>query len=170
LALTTSPELRVQALSHRIKGIESLNKALAGPPESQSHSDSILATCYVLTLQSSYIGDAAEEYLTMLRGSQLVAAQGWDKKLGSSFKFLDLKAVAKQVRAATANPSDIRIFNEKDMLAARPAMESIGPLCNTSIERAFHGWLSDVVNTPNISSLDSTFFPISSNNSLRVVY
>ena len=141
-----------------MKGIESLNKALAGPPESKAHSDSILATCYVLTLQSSYIGESAEEYLTMLRGSQLVASQGWDQKLGTSFNFIDLKAVAKQARAASANPSNIRIFNEKEMLVARPAIENIAPLCQSSIEKLFHGWLSEVVNTPNISSLDSTFF------------
>ena len=65
----------VAGLEHRSKAICGVNKAIsAGSSLSQLELDSLLATCFILTTQTSYMEQSLRELITLLRGCGLVTA------------------------------------------------------------------------------------------------
>lgn len=62
-----------EAISHRILAVKSLNEALSVPPRSQDERDARMAAAMALTFQSSHLQDGLLEFLTMVRGCNLIA-------------------------------------------------------------------------------------------------
>lgn len=64
------------AIIHRGRAIQGLNSALANPNRrAYGESDALLAACYALTFQASYMGDGMSDFITMVRGCALVTTQ-----------------------------------------------------------------------------------------------
>ncbi|KAK4174064.1 hypothetical protein QBC36DRAFT_47712 [Triangularia setosa] len=68
------------AMSHRLKAIKSIKKALASIPSSSPHSpqleeqgNALMATCFTLTYQSTLLDDGMAEYMTFVRGVVIVS-------------------------------------------------------------------------------------------------
>ncbi|KAK2734998.1 hypothetical protein FQN55_002327 [Onygenales sp. PD_40] len=72
MSLRTEPGQSSTALSHRQLAITGLNRALSASELASSDIDAMLATCYALTFQSSYIGDGICDFITMLQGCSLL--------------------------------------------------------------------------------------------------
>lgn len=62
-----------EAISHRILAVKSLNDALSIPPKSRSECDARMAAALALAFQSSHLEDGLFEFLTMVRGCNLIA-------------------------------------------------------------------------------------------------
>lgn len=66
--IQTPAELQQTALTHRVKAITSLNRAIAEPLVNVSKDNAMLACCFVLLYQSVLFEDGLIEYMTFLRG------------------------------------------------------------------------------------------------------
>jgi hypothetical protein len=62
-----------QAIKHRTLAVQSLNEALATPPKTQCERDARMAAALALSFQASHLRDGLAEFLTMVRGSNLMA-------------------------------------------------------------------------------------------------
>lgn len=62
-----------EAISHRILAVKSLNEALSVPPKSRNERDARMAAALALAFQSSHLQDGLFEFLTMVRGCNLIA-------------------------------------------------------------------------------------------------
>ena len=62
-----------QAIQHRILAVKSLNDALSVPPTTACERDARLAAALVLAFQSSHLQDGMAEFMTMVRGCNLIA-------------------------------------------------------------------------------------------------
>src|SRR5271167_690673 len=75
LTITAEADYAALALSHRLLAIKGLNEALSKTPRTGSDGDALLAACYALAFQSSYMSDGINEFLTLVRGINLVSIQ-----------------------------------------------------------------------------------------------
>lgn len=65
-----------EALSHRILAVKALNDALSVPPKTRNESDARMAAALALSFQSSHLQDGLLDFLTMVRGCNLIALGG----------------------------------------------------------------------------------------------
>ncbi|KAK0674449.1 hypothetical protein QBC41DRAFT_377944 [Cercophora samala] len=72
------------AMSHRLKAIKSIKKALSSlpttssspqhnPPSLEAQGNALMATCFTLTYQSTLLDDGMPEYMTFIRGVVIVS-------------------------------------------------------------------------------------------------
>lgn len=61
-----------QAIQHRILAMKSLNEALSVPPKTSCERDARMAAALALAFQSSHLQDGMAEFLTMVRGCNLI--------------------------------------------------------------------------------------------------
>ena len=61
-----------QAIQHRILAVKSLNEALSVPPKTSCERDARMAAALALAFQSSHLQDGMAEFLTMVRGCNLI--------------------------------------------------------------------------------------------------
>jgi hypothetical protein len=85
LTTTTDVDYSSLAISHRLMAITGLNKALSKASWTSSDGDAIVAACYALTFQSSYMKDGIFEFLTMVRGCGLVSLRLINDNVDVSF-------------------------------------------------------------------------------------
>lgn len=62
-----------EAISHRILAVQALNEALSVPPRNSCERDARMAAALALAFQSSHLQDGLLEFLTMVRGCNLIA-------------------------------------------------------------------------------------------------
>jgi hypothetical protein len=74
LDAVSSASVAEEAISHRILAVKSLNEALSVPPKTRSEYDARMAAALALAFQSSHLEDGLFEFLTMVRGCNLIAA------------------------------------------------------------------------------------------------
>ena len=68
-------DFNTYAIVHRGKAIKGLNDALARGSRGAGDSDAMLAACYALTFQASYMGDGMADFIAMVRGCALLTEQ-----------------------------------------------------------------------------------------------
>ncbi|KIV79582.1 hypothetical protein PV11_07133 [Exophiala sideris] len=71
LSRLTGVDYRKESLVHRGHAIAGLNHALSQTARAYGESDAMLASCYALTFQASYMGDGLSDFITMIRGCAL---------------------------------------------------------------------------------------------------
>src|SRR5277367_1696803 len=92
-------DYNTQAIIHRGRAIEGLNRALANPNRSVRESDVMLAACYALTFQASYMGDGLIDFITMVRGCALVSRRIVEEGVPTAFNMRD------HIQLRVANPN-----------------------------------------------------------------
>ncbi|RMZ81889.1 hypothetical protein DV738_g2050, partial [Chaetothyriales sp. CBS 135597] len=75
LGRLTGVDYRRESLTHRGFAIAGLNQALSQPAKDFGQADAMLAACYALTFQASYMGDGLFDFITMVRGCALTTAK-----------------------------------------------------------------------------------------------
>lgn len=75
LELITGNDLSSVALHHRVRAIQGSSEALTQKDRAGSDGDALLAACYLLTFQSSYMKDGIPEFFQFVRGCTLVSNQ-----------------------------------------------------------------------------------------------
>lgn len=85
LELITGDDLSSIALHHRVQAIQGSGQALTQKYRAGSDGDALLAACYLLTFQSSYMKDGVPEFFQFVRGCTLVSNQLREEKLPMAF-------------------------------------------------------------------------------------
>jgi hypothetical protein len=147
--MVSTSNLDSQALSHRVLALRGLNEALSSSPKTSADGDAILAACYALAMQSSYIGDSVEEFLTMFRGCHIVIAQQWPERLGSVFRRLDVDC---QLHMASSKLIALPIIDSRLVAPARESLEALRLFCQGMLEKGVLEQLIDIVRALETSS------------------
>ena len=154
LTFTSDLNLASDALSHRVIAMRGLNDALSKPPKTSTDADAMLAACYALAFQSSYMGESVSEFLTMLRGCALIIAQNWSKKLGSVFKDVDMEG---QTRVILSRLDNLPAIDSKLVSVAKASLEQLRPLCQNKAEEVALQSLLNAVYSLDLSARDGGF-------------
>lgn len=88
-----------QAIRHRILAVKSLNEALSVPPKSRSEQDARMAAALALAFQSSHLQDGLAEFLTMVRGCNLIASDNTTFGSESAFNVSRMKPIQRSFQA-----------------------------------------------------------------------
>ncbi|KAJ4357987.1 uncharacterized protein N0V89_002564 [Didymosphaeria variabile] len=85
LDAVSSANVAEEAISHRILAVKALNDALSVPPKTRNERDARMAAALALAFQSSHLQDGLLEFLTMVRGCNLIALEGTLDNVDSAF-------------------------------------------------------------------------------------
>lgn len=130
-------DLITHSISHRIKSIESLNKAVAGGISSWEQGNAMIATCFTLLFQSVLLNDGLSEYISFLRGILAIGMQMGQRKM--KFVFTRLWG-----EAAHPRPDELEhapLINDELVSSACRSFEKMYPLCKTKTEIGMYGLL-----------------------------
>ncbi|KAH7395632.1 hypothetical protein BKA64DRAFT_674143 [Cadophora sp. MPI-SDFR-AT-0126] len=142
LTMTSTFELGEVGLSHRLHAVRGLNEALSHPPKTSADVDAMLATCYALAMQSSYIGESVEDFLTMIRGCQIILDLQWPNQLGTVFENLDQQS---QQQLLTSTFTILPEIDQESITAATKSLEALDTICKQPLERKVLQYLLDIV-------------------------
>lgn len=130
-----------QAIVHRGQAIEGLNNALNKTNRTYGESDAMLAACYALTFQASYMSDGMVDFITMVRGCALVSHQVMQEGSPTAF---DIKGDV-QLRMMNPRLDQLPTLDHDIVVAGSDALTQMQHLPATSMERQFHAALSNVM-------------------------
>ncbi|EON69106.1 hypothetical protein W97_08292 [Coniosporium apollinis CBS 100218] len=139
----SAEQTSVAALSHRTVAIRLLNSALSKPAESRGESDARVATALALTFQVTHFPDGLGEFLTMIRGCQLIATN--DKLMDSDSAFYAFRPEAHlATMMQRLNAADVQI-DARSLDAALASIDAVGALCVSDLELEYHQRLEESV-------------------------
>lgn len=157
LMLTSTSPLAPVALSYRILAIKGLNTALSTPPTCKEDGDAILATCWALSFQATYLGESVEEFLTMLRGCNLIVSQNWREKFGTCWKRLSDEG---QDEIILPILEKVPLIRGELVEEAWESIERARGLEMEGVEEEVFRLLSEMVRLLSVSSLEGKSLPL----------
>ncbi|PVI07816.1 hypothetical protein DM02DRAFT_608430 [Periconia macrospinosa] len=125
-----------EAISHRILAVQALNEALSVPPKNSCERDARMAAAMALAFQSSHLQDGLLEFLTMVRGCNLIAMEEhfeYQESAFYAFREDDHLTTMK----SRVNSSGISAINPEDLDLASASLRLIEILNMTEWERQF---------------------------------
>ncbi|KAF1955480.1 hypothetical protein CC80DRAFT_492987 [Byssothecium circinans] len=143
LDAVTNASVAEEAISHRILAVKALNDALSVPPKTRCERDARMAAALALAFQSSHLQDGLLEFLTMVRGCNLIAM---DESLGADSAFYafredgHLATIQNRIRTSGTGP-----INHEDLDLAGMSLRDIELLNMTDWEHHFWDILIKVV-------------------------
>ncbi|KAL2073853.1 hypothetical protein VTL71DRAFT_11179 [Oculimacula yallundae] len=151
-AKNSDKQLRVTAMSHRVKSIESLNKAIEGGVETFVKGNAMLATCFALLFHSVLIDDGLGEYMSFIRGTVAVGM-----KMGyGQMKFLFVKAFGDEQLELLGPALKLAPLVHPDVTrAACRSVEKFGFMCEKESELLLYGKLLSIARNLVTSSQDA---------------
>lgn len=141
LGRLTGMDYRRESLIHRGNAIAGLNKALSQTARVYGESDAMLASCYALTFQASYMGDGLADFITMVRGCALTTEKIRQDHSPTAFNLQPewhFKFMAPRLQ--NLPPVDPLLLED-----AYNGLENIRPYLTGNTEIDFHAALVDVV-------------------------
>ncbi|KIW37627.1 uncharacterized protein PV06_10268 [Exophiala oligosperma] len=148
LGRLTGIDYRRESLVHRGQALAGLNQALSQASRCYGESDAMLASCYALTFQASYMGDGLTDFITMVRGCALTTDKIQRELSPTAFNLQPdwhLKFMAPRLEhLPTVDPTLLE--------DAYLALEEISPLLSDDTHYNFHAGLVDVVSALQTSS------------------
>ena len=85
LGRVTGTDYRKESLTHRGLAIAGLNQALSQKAQNYGDGDAMVAACYALTFQASYMGDGLSDFITMVRGCALTTGKVKEEEAPTAF-------------------------------------------------------------------------------------
>jgi len=144
-------QLTVAAMDHRVKSIESLNKAVASGIKTQEQGNAMLAACYSLLFQATLIDDGLTEFMSFLRGIVAVAMQmGME---GMKFMFQKMMG-EEQLELIEPELAKAPLIDAAASSAACRSLEKLTPLCQAEFHACILGYLLNMARTLITSSRD----------------
>ncbi|KIW65358.1 hypothetical protein PV04_07624 [Phialophora macrospora] len=141
LSRLTGVDYRRESLIHRGHAISGLNQALSQNARTFGESDAMLASCYALTFQASYMGDGLADFITMVRGCALTTEKIKQEHAPTAFNLQpDWHFKYMAPRLQNLPPVDPRLLED-----AYDGLETIRPFLNGTTEIDFHAALVDVI-------------------------
>jgi hypothetical protein len=146
-------DLTPTSISHRVKSIESLNKAVAGGIKTWEQGNAMIATCFVLLFQSVLLNDGLSEYISFLRGILAVGMQMGQRNM----KFVFTKLWGEDQRLARETELDgAPLINDELVSMACRSLEKMFPLCKTKTQMGMYGLLLSMARSLVTSSKEGT--------------
>ncbi|KXJ90481.1 hypothetical protein Micbo1qcDRAFT_70844 [Microdochium bolleyi] len=146
LGLCTGEDFESKALSHRVTAINLLNEKLSQPCKTQQDGDALFGAVMVLAFQAAYLPDAMLEFITMVRGCDLVSKRLMPDFANSEFNTLTREGHAESMRELIqAQGEDTK--NSQLMNGFITSVTLLDGLCQTPFERQYFGSMQNVIKT-----------------------
>ena len=155
--LLTGEDLKATAIHHRVQAIKGSNAAISQTRRTGSDGDALLAACYCLTFQSSYMKDGLQEFFQMVRGCSLLSLQLKAESLPMAF-FLTEKDHWSFMEERLF---DLPTINEELVAGAERSLKALPPLFDRPSNLQFYQVVVDCVEAVKVSSVrgESGKFP-----------
>jgi hypothetical protein len=141
--------LATTAIAHRLRAIETLNKAMTKSITCWEQGNAMLATCFALWLQSVFLSDGFTEYISFLRGIVAIARHMSQKKM----KFVFTKIFPDdQLQMLEPGLATMPLINHAFVSAAVRSLEKVSSLCKTHVEIGVYGLLLSIACNLNTSA------------------
>jgi hypothetical protein len=150
LQLVGGVDLRATAIQHRILAIKGCNAAISQTRRSGSDGDAILAACYALAFQSSYISDGLQEFFQMVRGCSLLTNQLRAENLPMAFFLTEQD----HWRFMADKLVDLPTINPELVEGAGRSLNALLLLLDSRLHREIYQLLVAVIETVKVSSVD----------------
>jgi len=148
----SGPELTCTAITHRVRAISSLNKAICSGIQSSEQGNAMLATCCALFLQSTYINNGGlVEYMTFIRGCIIIGAQMDTRNMKLLFNSM---WGDENVSAIDSSRVTEPLINPDRVAASCRSFEQFAHLCKGKQEAEMHGLLLGTARALYTSSQD----------------
>lgn len=129
------------ALMHRGHAINGLNRALAQSQHTgYGEADAMLATCYALTFQSTYMNDGLQDFITFVRGCALATGKIRDENAPTAFNLTP----DQHVKIMEARFRDLPSINPSVVSSGLEAIKQIQSYVHNDAEHAFYRALHDI--------------------------
>ncbi|KAH7356409.1 hypothetical protein BKA65DRAFT_579287 [Rhexocercosporidium sp. MPI-PUGE-AT-0058] len=144
--------MRVTAMTHRVKAIESLNKAIDDGIKTFIQGNAMLATCFALLFHSVFIDDGLGEYMSFIRGTVAIGT-----KMGyGRMKFIFVKAFSDEQLEFIGPALKLAPLVHPDVSrAACRSLEKFGFMCEKQSELLLYGTLLSMARNLVTSSQDA---------------
>ncbi|KUJ10463.1 uncharacterized protein LY89DRAFT_656240 [Mollisia scopiformis] len=153
LELITGDDLSSVALHHRVRAIQGSGEALTQKNRAGSDGDALLASCYLLTFQSSYMKDGIPEFFQFVRGCTLVSNQLREEKLPMAF-FLTAQDHFEFMEGRLMN---LPVINPGILDGANISLDVLPPILELPVHFKFYDLLVECIAALRISSLQGYF-------------
>jgi hypothetical protein len=149
LSFNSNVDYSSLAISHRLLAIKGVNEGLSSTSRTSDDGDALLAACYALTFQSSYLKDGISEFLIMVRGCALVSLQLQHENLDVSFSITPNDHFEFMEQRLEDLPSvDADLYE-----GSAASLKALLPLCEgIDAQQVFHTALQDCVEKVGIDS------------------
>jgi len=149
LELITTAPLSELAIQHRLLAIRGSNVALKQKNRTGADGDALLAVCYLLAFQSSYMKDGLEEFFTMVRCCSLLTAQLKAENLPMAF-FLTEKDHFYFMEERLLN---LPVIDKELLEGAEKSLAVLPLLFDQPQHEKFYTLITDCVEAARLSSL-----------------
>ncbi|KAH6716696.1 hypothetical protein BKA61DRAFT_572772 [Leptodontidium sp. MPI-SDFR-AT-0119] len=153
LELLTGADLSSQAIHHRILAIKGSNEGLQLKTRSGSDGDALLAACYLLTFQSSYMKDGIHEFFQFVRGCALLSNQLREEKVPMAFFLTSNDHFSFMEKRLT----DLPIINDELLESAERSLVELPPYFDVSVHKIFYTSMIVCLEAVKVSSLHGYF-------------
>lgn len=153
LELLTGVDYHAAAISHRILAIQGSNEAIKKGLESGTDADALMASCYALTFQSTYMSDGLLDFLQMARACNLLSTQLNNENMPMSFG----KAPKDHFRHMKKKIEELPLINSVLVLDAELSVTALAPLCNGQAAELLYQMLIDVIHALKVSSIAGNY-------------
>jgi len=134
-------EHSVNAIVHRGHAMAGLSRVLAKTDRAHGELDAMVATCYALTFQSTYMGDGLLDFITMVRGCALITGNILKDRSPTAFNLQpNWHHMFMEPRL-----KGLPIVHQPLLDDAILALEEVKPLLVTETDQQFHYALMKVV-------------------------
>ena len=141
LGRLTGVDYKKESLTHRGLAIAGLNQALSQKVQSYGEGDAMLAACYALTFQASYMGDGLSDFITMVRGCALTTGKIKEEEAPTAFN-LEADWHHKIMAPRLQNLPQVNPILLEDGFES---LEAIQAYMVTELDRNFHQALVNVI-------------------------
>lgn len=153
LALVTGMDLQTTAIYHRIQAIKGSNTAILTKQQIGSDADALLATCYLLAFQSSYIKDGLQDFFQTVRGCSILSNHLRAENLPMTFVLTEednFSFMEERLMNLSVLPRDL-------IEGAKNSLTAVLPLFDRPVNLLFYQVLLDVIKAAAISSVQGQF-------------
>lgn len=143
------------ALAHRVKAIQSLNKALCTPPKSTAEGDARFAAMFALAFQASCMPEGMTEFMAMVKGCHVIASTSMLAFHDSLFSAFTQQGYGDSVRRVIGTaPIELDPDQEALIEGFLESLHALAPLCTSPLEVRFMASTERVVNVARISAAE----------------
>lgn len=162
LQLITGSQMTAMAIHHRVLAIQGSNEVISRPVKHGSDGDALLASCYLLAFQSSYMADGMEESFRIVRGCSLLNMHLKTQHLHMAF-FLPHKYHFDIMQQRLV---DLPKIEPEAVKSAETSLQNVLPHLKDLCQKQIYQCLMDIIDSLNFSSLKCKYWPENSSSKL----
>ncbi|KAM3562961.1 hypothetical protein MY1884_001506 [Beauveria asiatica] len=131
LSIITPNSYTQAALKHRVTALEGFKKFISTAGQSREHADAAFATALVLTFQATQMRDGLDDFLTMIRGCNLIGTHAMGQYESSRFRTFEKELYLRRLTEVVPLDKPIPYFDAEAIRGFMGSLENLGPLCRS---------------------------------------